>query len=72
MTRLEEIAAQALANLKGDRYKLTLVVSKRAQDLANGATPLVELDEEITKFSDIALYEVAAGKIILESGLEGV
>ncbi len=70
MTRLEEIAAKALLNLNGDRYKLTLMVARRAEALANGAVPLVQTDKEVSKFADIALLEIAEGKILLESGFE--
>lgn len=70
MTRLEEIVAKALSNLNGDRYKLTLMVARRAEALANGAVPLVQTDKEVSKFADIALLEIAEGKILLESGFE--
>lgn len=70
MTRLEEIATKALSNLNGDRYKLTLMVARRAEALANGAVPLVQTDKEVSKFADIALLEIAEGKILLESGFE--
>lgn len=70
MTRLEEIAAKALSNLNGDRYKLALMVARRAEALANGAVPLVQTDKEVSKFADIALLEIAEGKILLESGFE--
>ena len=70
MTRLGEIAAKALSNLNGDRYRLTLMVARRAEALANGAVPLVQTDKEVSKFADIALLEIAEGKILLESGFE--
>jgi len=66
MQRLEEIAALALKNLNNDRYKLSLVVAKRAEELANGALPLVEADKKMMKFADIALLEIAENKISLE------
>lgn len=66
MPRLEEIAALALKNLGNDRYKLSLVVAKRAEELANGALPLVEVDKKTLKFADIALLEIAENKISLE------
>lgn len=66
MQRLEEIAAKALQNLGNDRYKLSLVVAKRAEELANGALPLVEVDKKALKFADIALIEIAEKKISLE------
>ena len=68
--RMEEIAAKALQVMKNDRYKLSLAVAKRAEDLANGAVPLVELDKNKVKLADIALIEIAENKITLENGIE--
>ncbi|TQR33775.1 DNA-directed RNA polymerase subunit omega [Campylobacter sp. MIT 99-7217] len=70
MQRMEEIATKALERLKNDRYKLSLVVAKRAEELANGASPLVDLDKNKVKLADIALYEIAENKIILEDSVE--
>lgn len=66
--RLEEIAARALKMVGDDRYKLALVVAKRAEALAGGAKSLLDIDVSKMKFSDIALREIAEGKI----GLEGI
>ncbi|MCV3521035.1 DNA-directed RNA polymerase subunit omega [Campylobacter lari] len=68
--RVEQIAAKALKKLKDDRYKLALVVAKRAEELANGAEPLVNLDKNKYKYTDIALYEMAEDKIVLEGFVE--
>ncbi|MCW1361073.1 DNA-directed RNA polymerase subunit omega [Campylobacter sp. US33a] len=68
--RIEEVAAKALKKMNDDRYKLSLVVAKRAEELANGALPLVDLDKNKYKFSDIALYEIAEEKIVLEGFVE--
>ncbi|EID4796583.1 DNA-directed RNA polymerase subunit omega [Campylobacter lari] len=68
--RVEQIAAKALKKLKDDRYKLALVVAKRAEELANGAEPLVNLDKNKYKYTDIALYEIAEDKIVLEGFIE--
>lgn len=43
--RIEEVAAKALEKMGNDRYRLSLVVAKRAEQLANGATPLVDFDK---------------------------
>lgn len=64
--RIEQIAAKALEKMDNDRYKLSLVVSKRAEQLADGQNPLVDLDKNKFKFTDIALYEIAEGKIKIE------
>ena len=69
--RLEEVAAKALEKMDNDRYKLSLVVAKRAEELANGADPLVGgLDKNKIKLADIALLEIAQDKISLESAIE--
>jgi DNA-directed RNA polymerase subunit omega len=65
--RIEKITAKAMEYLDGDRYKLTLVVAKRAEELSFGAEPLVSVDKNKMKFTDIALMEVAEGKVNIES-----
>lgn len=70
MQRIEEITAKALERMGNDRYRLSLVVAKRAEQLANGATPLVSLDKNKIKFADIALCEIAEDKITLEDFVE--
>ncbi|WP_263831804.1 DNA-directed RNA polymerase subunit omega [Sulfurospirillum oryzae] len=67
MQRTEEITAKALALVGQDRYKLVMLVSKRADQLSNGAEPLVKADKNKQKFTDIALLEIAEGKVKLES-----
>ncbi len=64
---LEKITAKALDKLGGDRYKLSLVVSKRCDELSKGEKPFVNLDPNKVKLADIAITEVAEGKINLES-----
>lgn len=66
--RTEQVTAKALKYVDDDGYKLALLVAKRAEQLANGAEPLVKSDYK--KFADIALLEVAEGKIGIESFLE--
>ncbi|AQW81793.1 DNA-directed RNA polymerase subunit omega [Campylobacter pinnipediorum] len=68
--RTEQITAKALKQVGDDRYKLALVVSKRAEAIANGADVLVELGNEKLKPADIALLEVAEGKIGLDAIVE--
>ena len=69
--RTEQITARALKQVGDDRYKLSLIVAKRAEALANGAIALVDADTSKMKFADIALPEVAEGKIGLEAIVEG-
>lgn len=64
--RIEEIAAEALKRVNGDRYLLSNILFARIDALSRGAKPLVNKDIKIHKLSDIALLEVAEGKISLE------
>ena len=68
--RSEEVAARALKLVGDDRYKLALVVPKRAEALAGGAKSLLDIDVSKMKFADIALREIAEGKIALEGIVE--
>jgi len=67
MQRTEEITAKALGLIGQDRYKLVMLVSKRAEQLSNGAEPLVKADKNKDKFTDIALLEISEGKVKLDS-----
>ncbi|AFL68006.1 DNA-directed RNA polymerase subunit omega [Sulfurospirillum barnesii] len=67
MQRTEEITARALELVGQDRYRLVMMVSKRADQLSNGAEPLIKADKNKQKFTDIALLEIAEGKIRLDS-----
>ena len=40
--RTEQIVAKALKVTGGDRYKLSLMISKRAEQLAAGEPPLID------------------------------
>ena len=68
--RSEEVAARALKLVGDDRNKLALVVAKRAEELAGGAKSLLDIDVSKMKFADIALREIAEGKIALEGIVE--
>jgi len=61
--RLEKIVAQALQHVNNDRYLLAKAIGKRANELSSGAAPLVEMDIKRHKATDIALYEIAEGKL---------
>jgi len=63
--KIEKLTAQALERLNFDRYLLAVAVGKRAEEIANGAKPLVNMDPKIDKFTDIALVEIAEGKLII-------
>ena len=68
--RSEEVAAKALKLVGDDRYMLALAVAKRAEALAGGAKSLLDIDVTKMKFADIALCEIAEGKITLEGIVE--
>jgi DNA-directed RNA polymerase subunit omega len=63
MIRLEQVAAKALEKVGFDRYLLSCAVSKRAAELSAGAQPLIDMNVKKMKNTDIALLEIAEGKI---------
>jgi DNA-directed RNA polymerase subunit omega len=65
--KIEKLTAQALERVDFDRYLLAAAVGKRAEAIAKGAAPLVALDPKTEKFADIALVEIAEGKIIIST-----
>jgi len=70
LMRTEKITAKALKFVDNDRYKLSLLVAKRAKQLANGAEVLIKKEDANSKFTDIALMEIAEGKVSIESFLD--
>jgi len=48
-----------------NRFNLVLIASKRARQLAKGATPLVPTEKD--KPTVLALREIAAGKVIQDN-----
>ncbi len=65
--KIEKLTAIALEKVDFDRYLLAAAVGKRASAIANGATPLVNMDPKVEKFTNIALVEIAEGKIIINN-----
>ena len=63
--RTEELTAKALENLEYDKYLLANAVGKRAEAIANGEKTVLEIDTHGMKYADIALQEIAEGKIIV-------
>jgi len=61
--RTEELTAKALENVDFDKYLLANAVGKRAEAIANGAPSVLEIDITGMKYSDVALQEIAEGKI---------
>jgi len=64
--RVEKITSQALKNVNFDRYLLAVAVGKRAEQLTKGAQPLVDMDLGRFKYADVALVEIAEGKISVD------
>lgn len=62
-SRTEEIAAKALARVNDDRYLLANLIFERVKELGAGAKPLVKMDVKKHKLPDIAMREIAEGKI---------
>jgi len=66
--RLEQIVSKALKQVDNDNYVLSLMVSQRANELANGSEPLIDTKKTPNlKATDIALMEIAEGLIKLEN-----
>jgi len=65
--KIEKLTARALERVDFDRYLLAAAVGKRAEEIANGAAPLVDLDPKTEKFANIALVEIAEGKILISN-----
>jgi len=62
--RLEEITAKALERYNFDRYLLAKAVGKRAEALTSGRVqPLVDMNLNDHKSTDIAIIEIAEGKL---------
>lgn len=67
--RTEQLTAKALEKVDFDKYLLANAVGKRAEEIANGAEALLDTDTSNMKYTDIALQEIAEGKITVS--LEG-
>ncbi len=64
--RTEQIASKALEKVNFDRYLLSNILFARIDELSRGAKQLVNKNVKTDKLADIALLEVAEGKIGLE------
>jgi len=63
--RTEELTAKALEKVDFDKYLLANAVGKRAEAIANGAPSVLEIDITGIKYTDVALQEIAEGKIVV-------
>ncbi len=64
--RTESLVAQALKNIGNDRYLLDNLVFARVKQLNAGAKTLVNMDPKRHKLVDIAIREIAEGKIDID------
>lgn len=64
--RLEELTAKALETTGVDRYQLAIAVSKRADQLQNGAGSKLNVDTKAFKPADLALMEIAEGVVLIK------
>lgn len=64
--RTEQIAAKALEQVNNDRYVLASMIFKRVKQLNNGAPNLVGANLKLEKLADVAMREIAEGKLVLE------
>ncbi len=65
--KVEELTAKVLAeNPNMDRYQLAIAVSKRCDELENGATSKLNVNTSHIKSSDLALMEIAEGLIVVK------
>ncbi len=65
--RLEKIVSKALEKVNYDRYLLSVAVAKRANKLALGEEPLVDVNIKEMKYTDIALLEIGEGLLKIEA-----
>lgn len=64
--KVEELTAKILDNNpRMDRYQLAIAVSKRTDQLLNGATSKLNVSKSV-KVSDLALMEIAEGLITVQ------
>lgn len=65
--KIEELTAKILKNNPSmDKYQLALAVSKRADELLNGATSKLNIDPKSVKAADLALMEIAEGLVVVK------
>ena len=59
---MRDISLDELLKKTGSMYKLVILAARRAIELGDGAAKLVDTPQD-TKIGDIALIEIAEGKI---------
>ncbi len=65
--KVEELTAKVLEeNPQMDRYQLAIAVSKRTDELENGASSKLSVNTNHIKSADLALMEIAEGLIVVK------
>ena len=65
--KVEELTAKILdENQNMDRYQLALAVSKRCDELENGAISKLSVNTNSIKSADLALMEIAEGLVVVK------
>ena len=65
--KVEELTAKILnENPNMDNYQLAIAVSKRCDELENGATSKLNIDPNSIKSADLALMEIAEGLVVIK------
>lgn len=63
---MQNVSVQDLVRKVGSVYKLVILASRRTVELNDGAAPLVSAGPAGSKFSNMALREIADGKVTLK------
>jgi len=65
--KTEELTAKILQNNPNvDNYQLAIAVSKRSDELLNGAPSKLNIDPKSIKAADLALMEIAEGLVTIK------
>ena len=65
--KTEELTAKILQNNPNmDNYQLAIALSKRSDELLNGATSKLNIDPKSIKAADLALMEIAEGLVTIK------
>jgi DNA-directed RNA polymerase subunit omega len=69
--KIEELTAKILeSNPSLDRYQIALAVSKRSDELLNGATSKLNINTKSVKAADLALMEIAEGLVNIKGFID--
>ena len=61
---MSQVAIEGLLKQCGSVYKLVILAAKRAKEIAEGAPPLVEIEQR--KVTSIALEEILSGRVLYQ------